>query len=454
LLYCSSGLRECRDRYILPLQNCLFQAKPRKEMVMRKADTRKVKVLKDNTLILAIDVGMEMNHGYCTTPDGRDIKPFKFDNTREGMDKLWGMVMASKNRFQCEEIIVGYESTGPYGEPLVHYLMKKPVRVVQVNPMHTKRVKEINDNSPLKTDDKDPRVIADIIKLGRALSIVIPEGDAAYLRRLNNSRERHVKERTALVNQLQQLVFLLFPEFKKVIKDIKCRTPLYLLKKYPTPEAISVLETHVLGEEMRKKSRGKFREHHADMLINLARNTIGIKEGVSGLSMDIRHILVQLEMLKNLIAEIEGEMEITLRRIPYSSKLLSIKGLGVVSVAGIIGEIGDFKKFGTQPEIMKLAGLDLYEISSGKMKGQRRISKRGRSLLRKILYYAAIQTIRKNGILHDYYTRLTDRGMKRMMALVAVSRKLLGIIYAIVRDDSEYSVNFESMKRQVIKKAA
>jgi transposase len=337
---------------------------------------------------------------------------------------------------------------------MVHYLMKKPVKVVQVNPMHTKKVKEINDNSPLKTDDKDPRVIADIIKLGRALSIVIPEGDAAYLRRLNNSRERHVRERTALVNQLQQLVFLLFPEFKKVIKDIKCRTPLYLLKRYPTPEAISVLDKYVLGEEMRKQSRGKFREHHADMLINLARNTIGIREGVSGLSMDIRHILVQLEMLKNLMAEIEDEMEIALGRIPYSSKLLSIKGLGVVSVSGIIGEIGDFKKFKTQPEIMKLAGLDLYEISSGKMKGQRRISKRGRSLLRKILYYAAIQTIRKDGILHDYYTRLTDRGMKRMMALVAVSRKLLGIIYAMVRDDSEYSANFESMKRQVIKKAA
>jgi transposase len=332
--------------------------------------------------------------------------------------------------------------------------MKKPVMLVQVNPMHTKRVKEISDNSPLKTDDKDPRVIADIIKLGRTLSIVIPEGDAAYLRRLNNSRERHVKERTALVNQLQQLVFLLFPEFKKVMKDIKCRTPLYLLKKYPTPESISVLETPVLGEEMRKKSRGKFREHHADMLINLAKNTVGIREGVAGLSMDIRHILVQLEMLKSLIAEIENEMEIALGRIPYSSKLLSIKGLGIVSVAGIIGEIGDFKKFQTQGEIMKLAGLDLYEISSGKMKGQRRISKRGRSLLRKILYYAAIQTIRKNGILHDYYTRLTERGMKRIMALVAVSRKLLGIIYAIVRDDSEYSVNFEYIKRQVIKKAA
>lgn len=51
---------------------------------------------------------------------------------------------------------------------------------------------------------------------------------------------------------------------------------------------------------------------------------------------------------------------------------------------------------------MKLVGLDLYKISFGKMKGQRKISKRGRSLLRKILYYATIQKIRKNGILHDY----------------------------------------------------
>ena len=172
-----------------------------------------------------------------------------------------------------------------------------------------------------------------------------------------------------------------------------------------------------------------------------------------GLSMDIQHILIQLEMLNTLIAEIESEMETALGRIPYSSKLLSLKGLGVVSVAGIIGEIGDFKKFQTRAEIMKLAGLDLYEISSGKWKGRRKISKRGRSLPRKILYYAAIQTIRNNGILHDYYTKLTERGIKRMMALMAVSRKFLGIIYAIVRDDSEYIANFESIKRQVIKKA-
>ena len=108
--------------------------------------------------------------------------------------------------------------------------------------------------------------------------------------------------------------------------------------------------------------------------------------------MDIRHILIQLELVNGLIAEIAGEMEITLGRIPYSSKLLSIKGLGTVTVAGLIGEVGDFKKFRAQSEIMKIAGLDLYEVSSGKWKGRRSISKRGRSLLRKILYYGVQST--------------------------------------------------------------
>ena len=109
---------------------------------MRKADTGKVKVVRDDALIVAVDIGMEMNRGYCTTPDGRSRKTFKFENTREGLDRLWGMIMANKNRFKCNEVI-----TGPYGEPMLHYLTRKPVRIVQVNPMHTKRVKEINDNS-------------------------------------------------------------------------------------------------------------------------------------------------------------------------------------------------------------------------------------------------------------------------------------------------------------------
>jgi transposase len=420
---------------------------------MRGLRAKRVRTIKEGTLVATVDIGMTSNTGFCTTIDGRDIKPFRFENTREGFDKFWNMIIISKNRFACGKAIVGYESTGPYAEPLVHYLRNKPVKIVQVNPMHTKRMKEVNDNSPLKTDDKDPRVIADIIRLGHALTVIVPEGHAAYLRRLNNTRERHIKERTALFNQLQQLVFLLFPEFKRVIKNIKIKTAIHILKKYTAPDTIGELKKEELGEEMRKKSMGKLGIKDAEVLIDLAQGTVGIKEGIAGLVLDIKHILMQLEAIEGFVAEIKSEMERTLSEISYSIKLLSIKGLGIASVAGLIGEVGDFIQFGTQSEIMKLAGLDLYEISSGKRKGERRISKRGRSLLRKILYYAAIQTIRKNGIMCEYYANLTSRGMKRMMALVAVSRKLLRIIYAIVRDNSEYKADYV-LKRKMIKKAA
>ena len=421
---------------------------------MRGLRAKRIRTVKEGTLIATVDIGMTSNTGYCTTTDGRDIKVFKFGNTREGFDKFWSLVVASKTRFHCDEVIVGYESTGPYAEPLVHYLMDKPVKIVQVNPMHTKRLKEVNDNSPGKTDDKDPRVIADIIKLGRALSIVVPEGDAAYLRRLNNTRERHIGERTALLNRLQQLVFLIFPEFKTVIKQMRGRTVRFILNKYTTPEKIGALDKEVFGEEMRTRSMGKLRVKDAELLIGLAQRTVGIKEGVAGIALDIKHIIAQLATVDNFIVEIEAEMAVTLERIPASARLLSIKGLGVVSVAGLIGEVGDFSKFGTQSEIMKLAGLDLYEISSGKKKGQRRISKRGRSLIRKILYYAAVQMIKKNGIMHEYYERLTGRGMLRMMALVAVSRKLLRIIHAIMRDKRDYVGEHVAPKRRLIKKAA
>ena len=338
---------------------------------MRGVRGKRVRTVKEGTLIATVDIGATSNTGYCTTIDGRDIKVFKFGNTREGFDKFWTLVVASKNRFHCDEIIIGYESTGPYAEPLIHYLMDKPVRIVQVNPMHTKRLKEVNDNSPGKTDDKDPRVIADIIRLGRALSIVVPEGDAAYLRRLNNARERHIGERTALLNRLQQLVFLIFPEFKAVIKQMRGKTVRFILKNHTTPEKISTMDKEVLGEQMRKQSMGQFGIKDAEALINLAQSSVGIKEGVAGIVLDIKHIIAQLDVVDSFNTEIEIEMALVLGRIPSSARLLSIKGLGIVSVAGLIGEVGDFSKFRTQSEIMKLAGLDLYEISSERERDRR-----------------------------------------------------------------------------------
>ena len=413
---------------------------------MNKIETKKWRRVNTQTLIVAIDISKSTPVGYCRCPDGRDCNPFEFSNNMEGFKKLWDRICWMKVAHHLEEVVVGYESTGVYAEPLVHYLRDKPVKVIQVNPMHTKRMKELEGNSPGKTDRKDPKVIADVMELGHGLSVVIPEGAAAELRRLSQARERSTKRRTALYNQLHDLVFLFFPEFLQVMKDLKTRSAQYLLHHCPTPQEIRNLGLEALSAILRKVSRGKLTPERAQALYEAAQQSVGLKEGQRGILLEVGHLLSELDLLEGFINQLEGEMACTLHQIPYSRSLLSLKGIGKITAAGLIGEVGDFGKFSTFSEVEKLAGLNLFEISSGKFRGNRHISKRGRPLLRKLLFFAAINTVRKGGVMYAPYRKYLERGMPKIKALVAISRKLLKILFALVRDHSEYQKNYSQEK--------
>jgi transposase len=419
-------------------------------MIPSKAE--KVKIINEKTLVAPLDIGKGAHQAYFRTPNGRDIKPFAVHNSRKGFGKFWMRLCQFKREHQLEEVVIGFESTGPYAEPLFHYLRKKPVKLVQINPMHSKRLKDLTGNSPNKTDKKDPRVIADVIYLGHALTLVVPEGSAADLRRLTQARERAIKRRTAALNQLQDLIFVIFPEFLSIMKGISTKTAFYLIKKYPTPHSIVALGVESLTMLVRKVSRGKFGQQRAEALFSAAQSSIGIQEGRRSILLEIEQLVSQIGADNKFIATLEKRMENHLKKIPYSHSLLSIKGIGIVTVAGLIGEVGDFKKFHTIPEIMKLAGLDLYEVSSGKHKGQRRISKRGRPLMRKLLFFAAINVVKSNGIMHEPYQQMLQRGMPKVKALIAISRKLLKLIFAIARDNTVYVENYSN--KEHIKLAA
>jgi len=408
---------------------------------MKSIKTKKVTKINDKTVIATLDIGKNIQYGYFRAPNGNDVKPFEFYNSKKSYDEFWQKLCQFKDQERLEQIVIGFESTGPYAEPLFHFLRKKPVRLVQVNPVHTKRVKELTGNSPNKTDKKDPRVIADVISLGHALTLVVPEGPAAQLRRLTQARQRAIKTRTSMINQLQHLIFMIFPEFLQVLK-IATKTARYLIKHYTTAEKICALGLESVNQIFKKVSRGKLGQNRAKQLYEAAKNSIGISEGQQSIVFEIEHLIDRIEAEDQFIDSLEKQMCAYLQQIPYSQNILSIKGLGQVTVAGLIGEVADFNKFDTISEIMKLAGLDLYEISSGNRRGQRRISKRGRPLMRKLLFFAATNAVKSKGIMHAKYQQMLDRGMPKMKALIAISRKLLGLIFAIVRDKTKYVENY------------
>jgi transposase len=408
---------------------------------MKSNKTEKIKTINEKTLIVALDIGKQVHYGYFRTPKNQDIKPFPFYNTGQSFNKFWEKLCRFKEKHILDEVVVGFESTGPYAEPISNYLRKRSVRLVQINPMHTKRIKELTGNSPNKTDKKDPRVIADVISLGHSLTVVVPEGAAAQLRRLTQARERATERRKAMINQFQGLVFVIFPELVSIIKP-STKTGMYLIKNYLDPDSIVSIGIETLGNVVRKISRGKIGLDRAEKLYHAAKESVGITDGKESVLLETSHLVSNIENENRYIEGLEEQMIVYLEQISYSHSILSIKGIGNITVAGLIGEVGDFRRFKTISEVMKLAGLDLFEVSSGKHKGGHHISKRGRSLIRKLLFLAAINTVRSNGIMHARYQKMLKNGTPKIKALVAVSRKLLRIIFAIARDNALYDENY------------
>jgi transposase len=409
---------------------------------MPKVKKRKT-IIKPETMIVAIDIGKDNNWAIFRAFGYHDSKPFVFKTTKAGFDNFYDRLRWYKAHYNTDDVVVGFESTGVYADPLIHYLKARGIRLILVNAVHTKRVKEIRDNSPNKTDKKDPRVIADIIQLGCFLNVIVPKGDAAELRQLIHARERAIGFRDALLNQLHTFVYKIFPEFNQVFKSLKGKTAQSLLRLHPLPEDIAAMDTEVLISTIRTLSRGRIQAKKVKILQMLAQNTVGIKEGQRALVREIRHLVAQVRSQQQYISHIEKDISEILKTIPISKRMLSIKGIGEIITAGILGETANFEGLNSSKEIEKLAGLNLFEISSGKHKGQKRISKRGRSLLRKLLYFAALNVIKHDGVFRDKYQSYLSRGKPKNQALIAIARKLIRVIFTLIRKDVNFNSDYQ-----------
>ncbi len=133
-----------------------------------------------------------------------------------------------------------------------------------------------------------------------------------------------------------------------------------------------------------------------------------------------------------------------LEKIPGTKQMLSIPGIGVLTVAGFLAEVGNLNNYDHGQQIIRLAGLNLTEDSSGIRKGQTGISKRGRSRLRGILFRAMLPMVTKNKefrALHQYYTTRRQNPLKKKQSIIALCGKLIRVLYTLGTKQKEYNAN-------------
>ncbi|MCK4321868.1 IS110 family transposase [candidate division WOR-3 bacterium] len=390
-----------------------------------------------DVLVIGIDIGKSTHAAVGTSLESGFTKPYYIKNSRESFEGFERIMEEWKERFDCKDILIGFESTGHYWKPLAYYLKGKGQFLVEVSTNNTKKSKEMMDNSPLKCDRKDSMVIADLVKQGKILS----------LREIVHTRENLIKERTSILNRVHKIVDVTFPERREVIKKVGNKTSLFLLNEAPFPEDILEKGLEWLKEWMWKKSRGHYKHLDSEVLYASAKETIGIREGREGSLYELNSLLPRLEELNKGIERIEDRIEEMLEDIEEAKYLLSINGIGLVTVAAVIAESDGLSNYDSMKSVIKVAGLNLYEVSSGKHKGEKRITKRGRSLMRQKLYFAALQQAREGMPFYSFYKRLTDNGVKKTKALIAVATKLLKIMFALVRDEREFERDYKRARK-------
>ena len=419
---------------------------------MKRTKQWKLSRVKGKVLIVGVDVGRLEHTAVLRLSDGEQIRTMKFENTLNGFVRLLNASREACDRHGLERTVMGMEPTGHYWQSLAYWWEDNNGEVVLVNPMHTKRAKEMEDNSPLKSDEKDARVIAGLIAEGKYLECHLPRGLFADLRNLIGQRWRCEKEKSQVTNQLNQVVDRIFPELVRCFSKLTTKSCVELLSRYPTPDKIAEEELSKITVLLKQMSRGRLGKERAEKIQQLARNTIGVKEGVSIVALEVGRLLKNLKTFDEQSQGMEKRIAELLKTAPGAELLLGLKGLGPVTVGTILANTGDLRNYEHPEEVIKLAGLNLFEISSGQRKGILRISKRGRAELRRILYMAALRLVQFCAGFKQYYKGLISRGVKRLVGLVAVMRKILRVVWSMVKKNRPF--NPELLKPTALPKVA
>ena len=410
---------------------------------MTKSQNLKFDAIENTDAIVGIDIAKNVHWAGIILPNGKEIKKsFSFHNNRKGFESLVETVKNVLTMLNFEKVIIGMEPTGHYWKSLARYLQKIDwIHVVTVNPKKVKDAKELDDNCQTKNDKKDCMTIARLIKDARFFEPYLPEGIWAELRNLSNTRAELVRKQNAVRCRLVATIDEYFPEYTKVFKNVLSRTSEEIIKECPFPEDIKSLGKEGLLKHIRETVKRGYSKKQVEKIYELANESIGTTEGIEGAKFQLKIYMEEAKMLEKQIKMTEQELERQLKETGFYESLISIQGIGIVSAAMFVGEIGDINRFDSYEQIRRYAGLNLVENSSGNHKGKTTISKRGRSLLRSILYRMAFTMVNKNKEIKELYKYLTTRKenqLKKKQAIVAVIGKILQIIYAVVTKNEKY----------------
>ncbi len=360
--------------------------------------------------------------------------PFLVTNNKQGFDLLFSKI---KN-FNKDKVLIGLESTAHYGNNLIFYFHEKQFNLGIINPIQTATLRKTRIRK-VKNDKVDSMLICEALSLG--YYNLLSDYDIQLLEIKSLCRfHKDLKDKASEAKiQLKTYVDQLFPELNTFFKNnLDIKTAHELLKLYQSPQDISNVNLSKLSNLLIKNSRGKYDKSRAIELKNLASNSVGINN--YALSIQIKMTIELIELLESQIKDIEKQVSDFIKK--SDNVIISIPGIGVMTAAIIISEIGDINRFNNPGQVLAFAGLDPSVKQSGTFNASStRMSKRGSSLLRYALILAANNVQLNTKTFNDYYNTKRLQGKLHYNALGHCAGKLVRTIFYMLKHNVNFNLN-------------
>lgn len=345
-----------------------------------------------------------------------------------------------------EDFVIGCEATGHYGETLLRRLQDKGFPIVRMNPAQVVQFRH-GLGRRAKTDALDADAMAKQLAIAE-WTAEQPIGETTRrLQSLTRLRLDFVEEQSRWINRVRGLVNQIYPELEPILKHITSPTSLAILTHFPSRSLLANASVDEITAVVKQASRGSKREAFACQIQQIAQMSVGLDD--PWLETELRLVLNQLTALNENVKHIEKnikalteqlleeytvnlnlEQPLTLRAFPCGDYL---------TIGTLLSEIGDISRFKSLKHLLSYFGWCPNTQESGMSSvAHPRVSRRGNRFARRIIWMMAIAAVRWVPEYRTYFNKRVATGKHKMKTLIAVGRKLLSVVYAILRTGQPY----------------
>ncbi|MFF0067288.1 IS110 family transposase [Streptomyces sp. NPDC005279] len=292
-----------------------------------------------------------------------------------------------------------------------------------------------------KTDAKDATVIADQARMRRDLTVLRPDSEhAVELQVLTGRRADLNADRTRRINRLRGQLTGIFPALERVL-DLGNVGPLVLLTGYQTPAALRRTGVKRLETWLRnRKVRGA--AELATAALEAAERQHTAVTGEKVIAQVIHTLAKEVMSLNEQIAEIDKLIGARFREHDLAEVISSMPGIGpLLGAEFLAATAGDMSRFGTADRLASLAGVAPVPRDSGNVSGNLHRPRRYHRGLQRVFYTSALISIRNCDASRRFYERKRAEGKRHTQAVLALARRRVNVLWALIRDGRCYQSN-------------